>query len=60
MKPALATVPQTTMDEQEEAPRTVVARHSLRRNPLRKQILKDSRQASKGYILAFNVPAGGE
>jgi hypothetical protein len=58
MKPALATVPQTSSEE--EAPRTVISRNPHRRNPLRKQILKDARQASKGYILAFNVPAGGE
>ena len=58
MKPALAIVQDPMLEE--EAPRTVIARNRNRRSPLHKQILKDSRQASKGYILAFNVPAGGE
>ncbi|MBI4859449.1 MAG: hypothetical protein HY815_04205 [Candidatus Riflebacteria bacterium] len=55
MKPALKPVPRDETARSDPSPR-IRNRSSL----LRRKILKDARQASKGYILAFTVPAGGE
>lgn len=56
MKSVLAVVPREEPARSEEAP----PKNRSRSNALRKRILKDSRQASRGYILSFTVPAGGE
>lgn len=56
MKPVLALVPREEPARSEEAP----PKNRSRSRSLRKRILKDSRQASRGYILSFIVPAGGE
>jgi len=53
MKSSLALVPK-------ESNRTAVAKNRSLPYSIKKRILKDARQASKGYILAFTVPAGGE
>lgn len=57
MKPVLAVVPREEPARSEEAPPKNRSRST---NPLRKRIMRDSRQASRGYILSFTVPAGGE
>lgn len=44
---------------EEQVPGTDEA-HRNRTSTLRKRILKDAKQASRGYIVAFRVPAGGE
>lgn len=56
MKPVLAVVPREVAEEA----RAPVPKDRGRQHPVRKRILKDSRLSSRGYILSFTVPAGGE
>ena len=43
-----------------EANRPEPSKERIRKHPVRKRILKDSRQGSKGYIIAFSIPESGE
>jgi hypothetical protein len=63
MEPVLALVPrqedrEATRDESRPEGEVIASRS--RGGTLRSRILKDARTASRGYILAFSVPAAGE
>lgn len=55
MKPVVVAENREEQVRSEEAPKS-----RNRTSNLRKRILRDARQASRGYIVSFTVPAGGE